>query len=328
MKRAARPIWCLVLLAAGVEAYGGEAAKALVEVRFPREAVVGLPLPVQFIVHGEASVAPGRLMGKTNPFAFEMRSDGATYGFPARHHLEVRPPRRNYHRPGPEVIRLPMRKTRLERGESCEFVIDLSLLDRVAGPLDPRHSGGRPGRGKVDGIAPGRYVLEFLTPGFEFECRPGSIRLAAPNAEERKLLRNLSLTGSSRPKWLTFVERNDRATAGVDVKGFSGAGRRQLAFHSLLAGLVKAKRPVGELALRPGDLEDFLPGYRNEALLLRYELELARADRAGAEKTRAEILAQRPQAGALLDYVRKRGGRIARSRRAMGKAPGPGTERP
>ena len=328
MKRAARLVWCLVALATFAEAYGGEAAKALVEVRTPREAVAGLPLPVQFIVHGEASVAPGRLMGKTNPFAFEMRSDGATYGFPARHHLEVRPPRRNYHSPGPEVIRLPMRKTRLERGESCEFVIDLSLLERVAGPLDPGRGRGQAGRGKTDDIAPGRYVLEFLTPGFEFECRPGSIRIAAPNAEERKLLRNLSSTGSSRPKWLTFVERSDRAMAGVEAKGLSAAGRRQLEFHSLLAGLVKAKRPAGELALPPGSLEGLLPGYRNEALLLRYELELARADRAGAEKTRAEILAQRPQAGALLDYIRKRGGRIARSRRATGKAPGPGTERP
>ena len=328
MKRTARPIWCLVLLAAGVEAHGGEAAKALVEVRTPREAVVGLPLPVQFIVHGEASVVPGRLMGKTNPFAFEMRSDGATYGFPARHHLEVRPPRRNYHRPGPEVIKLPMRKTRLERGESCEFVIDLSLLDRVAGPLNPRHGGGQPGRGKADDIVPATYVLEFLTPGFEFERRPGSIRLAAPNAEEKKLLRNLSLIGSSRPKWLTFVERNDLAMAGVDAKGFSTAGRRQLEFHSLLAGFVKAKRPVGELTLPPGGLEGLLPGYRGEALLLRYELELARADLAGAGKTRAEILARRPRAGELLDYVRKRGGRIARGRRAGGTVPGPGAKRP
>ena len=112
--------------------------------------------------------------------------------------------------------------------------------------------------------------------------------------------------------------------SGLDAAKFSDAGREQLRFYALLAGFVTSERPIGELAVGQEDLDGLLPGYRNEVLTLRYEIELARGDQAGAEETRRAILSDRPGTAALLDHVRDRGGMIARSRKAVagiGSAP-------
>jgi len=315
---------CLgALLAAGTCPGGEEPAAPVVEVDWPPVAVIGLPVLVRLVVHGDASVAPARLQGRVNPFLFEMRSDGASYRFPAARFREIPSGRRNYHEPYPATFRLPIQKTRVAAGESCEFVFDLGQVERI------------PARG---GLAPGTYAVEFLEPGFEFLPEREAIRLVEPNAEEGKLIANLASIPAAPPAaprgrrtapatggsaWDALVERSDLALAGVDPARLSRPATRQLQYWLVLARLVGDAAPIGELSLLPADLDGLLPGYRNEVLMLRYEIETARGDVARAEATRAEVLSQRPNAAALLDHIRGRGGAIARHRRAAGREPGP-----
>jgi hypothetical protein len=319
------------ILTAGAVARCEERVEATVEVHCPAEAVIGLPLPVRLVIRGEASIVPPHLTASTNPFPFTMTSDEATCTFPARRFREVGSWQPRYHEPRQDSYRIPLRKTRVTRGKSCEFVMDLSLLDFTLGPHGPGRRMSRPfargGEWRTP-LAPGTYVVEFREPGLDFELHPDAIRLVEPNAEERKLLERLASSfrmkagrrpGGRRPNgeaWRTFVEQNGAVMSGLDTAKFSDAGREQLRYYSLLASFVASELPMGELAVGQEDLDGLLPGYRNEVLALRYEIELARGDQAGAEETRRAILWDRPDAAAVLDHVRDRGGMIARSRKA------------
>ncbi|MHC5055388.1 MAG: hypothetical protein ACYTKD_11795 [Planctomycetota bacterium] len=307
----------VLVLGAGA---GARAAERTVEVCLPAEAVSGLPVPVRLVVHGEAEVSPSRLMGLANPFPLTLASDEVTYEFPARRYFVHRPPRRNYHVPGPEALKLPLRKVKLERGDTGEFVFDLDLLDRVATEDDAAG----------EGVMPGEYLVEMTDPDLCFEYARREVRFVAPNAEERYLLRSLARLKSEKPRWQVFVERNERAMRGVDPERFSELGRRQMSYVMLLARLVRSETPIGELAIREEDTALLLPGYRTEVLILRYEIETARGDDRAAQATRAAILEARPYAGVLLDHIAERGGVIAHHRRAgsasHGARDGPGGE--
>jgi len=316
---ATAPVAVLVL------ALGASGAERTVEVSFPAEAVTGLPVPVRFVVHGEAEVSPSRLMGLANPFPLSLASNETTYESPARRYFVHRPPRRNYHVPGPEKLRLPLRTIEVERGESCELVLDLDLLERIVtrGDAEEKH------------VLPGEYLVEMTDPDLRFEYARRKIRLVQPNAEERWLLRNLVRLASEKPRWQVFVERNESAMRGVDPERFSELGGKQMGYLMLLAKLVRLETPIGEITIREEDTAGLLPGYRTEALLLRYEIETARGDAAAARATRAAVLAARPNAGMLLDYIGKRGGVIATYRRAAlthirkrGTAKGAASDRP
>jgi hypothetical protein len=107
---------------------------------------------------------------------------------------------------------------------------------------------------------------------------------------------------------------------GVDPELLSAPGRQQMGYLMLLARLVRSRAPVGELRLAEEEAASLLPAYRTEALLLRYEIEKARDDAAAAAATREAVIAARPHAGALLDYIAERGGAIALHRkRARGR---------
>ncbi len=297
------------LLAAALALTLGAAASAAertVEVSFPAEAVTGLPVPVRLLVQGEAEVFPSRLMGLANPYHLTLASDETVYEFPARRYRVRRPARRNYHVPGPETLKLPLRKVKIERGESCEFVLDLSLLDRVAVEGDAED--GR--------VMPEEYLVTMVDPDLRFEYARRKIRLVEPNAEERLLLRNLAQLESEKPRWQVFVGRSERAMRGVDPQRFSDLGRKQMSYLMLLAKLVRSKTPIGELTIREEEAAGLLPGYGIEVLILRYEIETARGDAAAAQTTRTAILAARPHAGTLLDYIAEREGMIARCRAA------------
>jgi hypothetical protein len=121
---------------------------------------------------------------------------------------------------------------------------------------------------------------------------------------------------SEKPRWQVFVERNERAMRGIDPKRFSELGRQQMSYLMLLAKLVRSKTPISEITILEKDTTHLLPGYRAEFLVLRYEIETARDDDATAQATRAAVLAERPNAGALLDYIDERGGTIAIYRKA------------
>ncbi len=291
---------------------GASAAERTVEVSFPAEAVTGLPIPVRLVVHGEAEVSPSRLMGLANPYRFTLASDETVYEFPARRYFVHRPARRNYHVPGPEKLKLPLRKVEIERGKSCEFVFDLSLLDGVT--VEGDADDGR--------VMPGEYVVEMTDPDLRFEYARREIRLVEPNAEERWLRRNLARLASEKPRWQTFVERNESVMRGVDPERFSELGRKQMSYLMLLAKLVRSETPIGEITIREEDTAGLLPGYGTEALLLRYEIETARGDAAATQATRTAILAARPHAGMLLDYIAERGGMIALHRKAAPTHPG------
>jgi hypothetical protein len=286
------------------------AAERTVEVRLPAEVVAGLPVPVRLVVHGEAEVSSSRLIGLANPFPITLASDRTTYEFPARRYFVHRPSRRNYHVPGPEKLKLPLRKVEVEGGETSEFVLDLDLLDRNV----------TKGDAEKERILPGEYTVEMTDPELGFEYAGRKVRFVAPNAEERYLLRNLARLKSEKPRWQVFIERNDVVMRGVDPELLSAPGRQQMGYLMLLARLVRSRAPVGELRLAEEEAASLLPAYRTEALLLRYEIEKARDDAAAAAATREAVIAARPHAGALLDYIAERGGAIALHRkRARGR---------
>ena len=240
-------------------------------------------------------------MGLANPFLITLASDQITYEFPMRRYFVHRPAHRNYHVPGPEKLKLPLRRIEVKRGESSEFVLDLDLLERVV----------TKGDAEEERILPGEYTVEMTDPELGFEYAGRKVRFVAANAEERYLLRNLARLKSEKPRWQIFIERSEDVMRGVDPERLSDPGRKQMGYLILLARLVRSRKPIGEIPFGEGETASLLPAYRTEGLLLRYEIETARGDTAAAAATREAVLAARPQARALLDYVAGNGGAIA-----------------
>lgn len=124
---------------------------------------------------------------------------------------------------------------------------------------------------------------------------------------------------------MTFVRNGREALAGVDTAGFSRTARGQLAYHLLLNRFIREKTPIANLKI-PGWFLDggkvLLPGLETEVRLLRYEIELAQGNEAESDRLRKEILAAHPHDEMLLDFIRSRGGYIARFRKPGNRAPG------
>lgn len=290
-------------------------ATACVQVRHPLKAVAGLPLPVQFVVHGPAQVVACSLFTEANSFDEELLSKDRAYRFNVKRSKRLMDIK-HYNGPAPGKFRW-FHFYRLEEGDTVELLSDLTLLERL-------------GRPRAD-LAAGKYTFRATARGLEFQPAHSTITLEEPNAEEQRFLKNVraaherllkqsGLIGlPDDNKWTVFIKCSDQILADIDVAKFSECGRRQLWYHLILAELVSSDKPLSELRI-PAAPDELFVAYQTEVLLLEHELSVARGDQKGMEEKRDLILARRPEARELLDCMLKTGkGRIARFRNEMQK---------
>jgi hypothetical protein len=290
------------MLSAG-SACGAEGG--FVDVHAPAVAVVGLPIPITFLVHGPARVVRGRPGGRVNPFDIVLRSDEAVLRFRARRHLEVARPARPYHAMRPDAIRVQLEPTVVEPGQACELVVDLTALADADGRSQRPRSR----------LRAGEYAIVCADPELSFSPASLRIRLVEPNDAERRA--GAVLRGPAGEwLWVDAAARLARSPVPIERSSLSDPGRSQLAYVLALAGLVSDRRAIAEL--EPPCADATMPACcRTEMLVLRYEIELARNARDRAEVTRAFITARSAPLAPLVEQIRQTGvGPIARARGA------------
>ncbi len=291
------------------------------EASCPELAVAGFPFPIRLVFGGGAEVPMSTgLFEEDNPFSIKLRPvagrDGATYVFPVRASRRAllgpvrgRRPRRD----GRRGIRKPGRPTfALPEGRTCEIVLDLSGLVCLL------EKDGDTELCRFRRLAPGAYGLEISHPSVEFRAPARPVAFSAPSAEEHRLLARLNNLGPVGSIWKAFVVLFPELTGGVDLAAFRPEARAQLGYCLMLVRLVHSEKPVAELEITDEEVAALLPAYRTAALLLRYEMELARGDGKAAGRTREAILAARPYAVKALEGIVERGGAITGLRRTIG----------
>ncbi len=297
------------------------AAPAGAEASCPERAVAGFPFPIGLVFRGGAEVPTSTgLFEADNPFSIELRPladrDGPTYVFPVRASRRALLGPVRGRRPGRDArrgIRKPGRPTfALPEGRTCEIVLDLSGLACLR-----RTEGGDTEFCRFRRLAPGAYRLGISHPSIEFRAPARPVAFSAPSAEEHRLLARLNNLGPVGSTWKAFVLLFPELTEGVDLGAFRPEARAQLGYYLMLVRLVHSEEPVAELEITDDEVAALLPAHRTEALLLRYEIELARGDEEAAGKTREAILAARPYAAKALEGITERGGAITGLRRTI-----------
>ena len=319
MASVTRIVACAALALAATSCDEGDDG-AVVEVRHDRSAVLGLPVPVQLVVHGPVRFVPSHFGSGVNPFECELRSGDDVFVFPAVTTNEVVLPRLSYRVGRSNVLNVPARTCDLGAGDACEILVDLSSLRCV--------KRGRRSPAEFAAIPPGTYELAFIAPDVAFDPPRTTITLVRPNVFERRVIERASRDDGRGAKRMDFVGPGAPFVDDAAAGRLSAAGRRQLAYHLYVSRLVRSAAPVAEVELPPFPA-DALPGIDTELMLVRYEVECARgAPR--ADLTRENVLALRPSARRLLDRIARGAGAIAahrspvdRTKRAR-RIPGPG----
>ncbi len=302
----------------------------------PERAVAGFPFPIRLVFRGEASVPVSTgLFEADNPFAIALRPvagrvvrttrgpdrpgrvvrtsggpdrpgrDGATYVFPVRASRRALLGPLRGRRSGRGGRRETGRPTfTLPEGRTCEIVLDLSGLVCL------REKDGDTELCRFRRLAPGAYELEIGHPSPAFKTPARPVEFLAPTPPEHRLLARLNNFGPAESIWRTFVLRHPEATEGMDLADFRPEARAQMGYHLMLARLVHSESPVAEFEITDDEIAQLLPAYRTEALLLRFEVELARGDDEAVGKTRSGVLAARPYAAKALEGIAERGGLI------------------
>ena len=297
----------IVVLTASVHQVpcAGDDSQLSVNIGHPPAVVAGLPMPCDLSVEGEGPVVSVSLLSHFNPFDIQFRSATQQYRFHPK--LTDRTRISGTH----EFLTATAGGVRIAHGEVHRFVMDLSNLE-----INVRFARGKRIVVRPDTMEPGDYEIVAENP-IAVSVAQKTITLVAPNEEERRLLERIYGLDSKGSTWRSFVIHADEVLDGIRIDEFSELGRRQLQYLLLLAHLVHSDLEIRELTIPAGDVEGLWEVYRIDALLLRYEIELAAGRTLDAEVFFDPILAARPSLNYLPSRMSTHGGLIASLRRMV-----------
>ncbi len=298
--------------------FSGE-QKVFMTTTLPKQAVIGLPLPIELQVDGPVKIIAPGLNSDLNPLPLILTNGKHQISFPMQDRIRMPNPRRELIIKGrvePLYLRIPAPSLTIKDGKSTSFIIDLSIV--------AAHRGYRnfhiAGKSQTELLPDGEYKLNISKKDVKAKIFPEKIEFLKPNHTEqdlltqlikiskrnRELLEDIGMT----PLWSSYVLFHPSIKKKIDLKKISSTGAKQLAYYSVLSSLVHNPKPLKELTFDDNWLEQALPAYRLDLLALRFEIESERGDQKAAARTRTAILSRSPHYGRVLDSIAKNRGYI------------------
>lgn len=307
-----------------------EEQKVFMKITLPKQAVMGLPLPIELQVRGPIKMVEPRLNFDQNPFVLTLTKGEHQVSFPIQDRFRMPNPRRGIiyidRNSEPRYIRRPSSHlyVKIKDGNTASFTFDLSVLAAHYGNF-VFHIAGTPHE-KL--LPSGEYMFRISKDDTETNILSEKIKFLKPNRAEQALLKQLTTISDGNkagerigttPLWSTYVLFYPSIKKYNDLKKISSMGAKQLAYYSVLSSLVHNPKPLKELTFDDKWLEQALPAYRLDLLALRFEIESERGDQKAAARTRTAILSRSPHYGRVLDSITKNKGYISIYRKHVQK---------
>jgi len=269
---------------------GGSAGT--IEAHHAGTAVIGFPYPIRFVVRGPGEIIDFNLNRNFNPFTIRFSSEDASYVFYPklyREHISYSMEDAVGVLDGFSPRKKPVPKVKLDKNESSEFTLDLSILRlSVARGSSLPYS--------TSTILPGRYTLAISHPDFTVQYDTKTLTFVEPNQHEKQFLANISGFGPSliTTQWDQMIRAYKWAVRrGVKTEAFSDAAKSQLAYHMFRLQVLRSES-LDKIDLGQKVIEGIPSVYRTDVLMLKLEIELFQEQYDSAEATRNEILSARP----------------------------------